>query len=91
MAHLRAPKPQPVDLGNPLHLHHLAKWLTRYPNGVLLEEALPAIAGAAAPVRAVESVVETYRPARSAPFRSDPARSTSARSAPAVSEETSDE
>ncbi|WP_051709134.1 lantibiotic dehydratase [Streptomyces sp. NRRL S-350] len=64
VAHLRAPKPQPVDLGNPLHLHHLAKWLTRYPNGVVLEEALPAIAGTAEPTRAVELVVETYRPGR---------------------------
>ncbi|MEU8923629.1 lantibiotic dehydratase [Kitasatospora sp. NPDC048545] len=64
VAHLRAPKPQPLDLGNPLHLSHLAKWLTRYPNGVVLEESLPAIAGRAEPARAVESVVETYRPGR---------------------------
>ncbi|MFF7994530.1 lantibiotic dehydratase [Kitasatospora xanthocidica] len=64
VAHLRAPKPQPVDLGNPLHLCHLTKWLTRYPNGVVLEESLPAIAGTAEPARAVELVVETYRPGR---------------------------
>ncbi|MFE6052589.1 lantibiotic dehydratase [Kitasatospora sp. NPDC056446] len=64
VAHLRAPKPQPVDLGNPLHLRHLAKWLTRHPGGVVLEEALPSVAGAAEPVRAVELVVETYRPGR---------------------------
>ncbi|GHF75900.1 hypothetical protein GCM10018790_62290 [Kitasatospora xanthocidica] len=64
VAHLRAPKPQPVDLGNPLHLCHLAKWLTRYPNGVVLEESLPAVAGTAEPARAVELVVETYRPGR---------------------------
>ncbi|MFJ9453918.1 lantibiotic dehydratase [Kitasatospora sp. NPDC101447] len=64
VAHLRAPKPQPVDLGNPLHLCHLAKWLTRYPNGVVLEEALPAIAGTAEPTRTVELVAETYRPGR---------------------------
>ncbi|MFJ8622148.1 lantibiotic dehydratase [Kitasatospora sp. NPDC093550] len=66
VAHLRAPKPQPVDLGNPLHLRHLGKWLTRYPNGVVLEESLPAIAGTAESVRAVELVVETYRPGRTA-------------------------
>ncbi|MFD0410413.1 lantibiotic dehydratase [Kitasatospora sp. NPDC127116] len=64
VAHLRAPKPQPVDLGNPLHLRHLAKWLTRHPRGAVLEEALPAIAGHPEPTRAVELVVETYRPGR---------------------------
>ncbi|MFD4656956.1 lantibiotic dehydratase [Kitasatospora sp. NPDC058444] len=64
VAHLRAPKPQPVDLGNPLHLRHLAKWLTRYPRGAVLEEALPAVAGQAEPTRAMELVVETYRPGR---------------------------
>ncbi|MBD0708162.1 MULTISPECIES: lantibiotic dehydratase [unclassified Streptomyces] len=61
---LRAPKPQPVDLGNPLHLRHLGRWLGRHPDGVLLEEALPAIGGRAEPARAVELVTETYRPAR---------------------------
>ncbi|MFJ9608376.1 lantibiotic dehydratase [Kitasatospora sp. NPDC101176] len=64
VAHLRAPKPQPVDLGDPLHLHHLGKWLTRHPRGVVLEEALPAVGGAAEPTRAVELVAETYRPGR---------------------------
>ncbi|MFE4480758.1 MULTISPECIES: lantibiotic dehydratase [Streptomycetaceae] len=64
VAHLRAPKPQPVDLGNPLHLRHLAKWLTRHPRGAVLEEALPGIAGQREPTRAVELVVETYRPGR---------------------------
>ncbi|MGW3231147.1 lantibiotic dehydratase [Kitasatospora sp. NPDC001095] len=61
---LRAPKPQPVDLGNPLHLRHLGRWLGRHPDGVLLEEALPAIGGRAEPTRTVELVTETYRPAR---------------------------
>ncbi|MFJ4794891.1 lantibiotic dehydratase [Kitasatospora purpeofusca] len=61
---LREPKPQPVDLGNPLHLRHLERWLARHPNGVLLEEALPLIGGRAEPTRAVELVAETYRPAR---------------------------
>ncbi|MFD4401061.1 lantibiotic dehydratase [Kitasatospora sp. NPDC058478] len=64
IARLRAPKPQPVDLGNPLHLHHLAKWLTRHPRGVVLEEALPALGGRPRPTGAVELVAETYRPAR---------------------------
>ncbi|MFJ4094329.1 lantibiotic dehydratase [Kitasatospora sp. NPDC089913] len=63
---LRAPKPQPVDLGNPLHLRHLDRWLARHPHGVLLEEALPPIGGQTEPARAVELVVETYRPARTA-------------------------
>ncbi|MER7755335.1 lantibiotic dehydratase [Kitasatospora sp. NPDC097643] len=64
VARLRAPKPQPVDLGNPLHLHCLSKWLTRHPGGVILEEALPAGAGQPDPTHTVELVVETYRPAR---------------------------
>ncbi|MFB6887969.1 lantibiotic dehydratase [Kitasatospora sp. NPDC056327] len=63
---LRAPKPQPVDLGNPLHLRHLDRWLARHPHGVLLEEALPLIGGQDEPTRAVELVAETYRPARPA-------------------------
>ncbi|CAN3985509.1 lantibiotic dehydratase [Kitasatospora purpeofusca] len=63
---LREPKPQPVDLGNPLHLRHLERWLARHPHGVVLEEALPLIGGQAEPARAVELVAETYRPARPA-------------------------
>ncbi|RKE17126.1 lantibiotic biosynthesis dehydratase-like protein [Streptomyces sp. TLI_171] len=63
-AHLRAPKPQPVDLGNPLHLLHLDRWLARHPGGAVLEEALPAIGGGSGPERTVELVVESYRPAR---------------------------
>ncbi|MER6469681.1 lantibiotic dehydratase [Streptomyces collinus] len=64
VARLRAPKPQAVDLGNALHLHCLGSWLARHPQGVVLEEALPAFGGRDQPTRAVESVVETYRPAR---------------------------
>ncbi|MFD7760509.1 lantibiotic dehydratase [Streptomyces microflavus] len=60
---LDRPKPQYVDLGDALHLRCLGKWLARHPDGVVLEEALPA------PVRdetyaAVELVVETYRAGR---------------------------
>ncbi|MFB7672572.1 lantibiotic dehydratase [Kitasatospora purpeofusca] len=79
---LRAPKPQPVDLGNPLHLRHLDRWLARHPHGVLLEEALPLIGGQTEPTRAVELVAETYRPARplaaSAALPTPPARPASA-------------
>ncbi|MGW3151133.1 lantibiotic dehydratase [Streptomyces sp. NPDC001177] len=64
LARLRAPKPQPLDLGNALHLRCLRTWLARHPQGVVLEEALPAFGGRDQPVHAVESVVETYRPAR---------------------------
>ncbi|MFJ3235893.1 lantibiotic dehydratase [Streptomyces sp. NPDC086787] len=64
VARLRAPKPQPLDLGNALHLRCLRTWLSRHPQGVVLEEALPAFGGRDRPARAVESVVETYRPAR---------------------------
>ncbi|MFG2617121.1 lantibiotic dehydratase [Streptomyces sp. NPDC048507] len=60
------PKPQLVDLGNALHLRCLDKWLSRHPDGVVLEEALPAPGGRERPTRAVEAVVETYR-AGSAP------------------------
>ncbi|MFE7189952.1 lantibiotic dehydratase [Kitasatospora sp. NPDC057541] len=63
---LRASKPQPVDLGNPLHLRHLDRWLARHPHGVVLEEALPLIGGQTEPTRAVELVAETYRRARTA-------------------------
>ncbi|MFD4658554.1 lantibiotic dehydratase [Kitasatospora sp. NPDC058444] len=66
---LRAPKPQPVDLGNPLHLRHLGRWLARHPDGAVLEEALPLIGGQPEPTRTVELVLETYRPARPAPAR----------------------
>ncbi|MCX5192603.1 lantibiotic dehydratase family protein [Streptomyces sp. NBC_00249] len=59
------PKPQFVDLGNPLHLRCLDKWLSRHPDGAVLEEALPAPGGRPRPARAVELVVETYRPGSS--------------------------
>ncbi|MEW1632809.1 lantibiotic dehydratase [Streptomyces sp. NPDC093801] len=55
------PKPQFVDLGNALHLRCLGAWLGRHPEGLVLEEALPAPGGRELPVRAVEVVVETYR------------------------------
>ncbi|WP_053707101.1 lantibiotic dehydratase [Streptomyces sp. NRRL B-3648] len=64
VARLRAPKPQALDLGNALHLRCLGNWLARHPRGVVLEEALPVFGGRDRPARAVESVVETYRPAR---------------------------
>ncbi|MFH7597937.1 lantibiotic dehydratase [Streptomyces racemochromogenes] len=59
------PKPQFVDLGNALHLRCLDKWLARHPEGLVLEEALPAPGGRERPARAVELVVETYRPGSS--------------------------
>ncbi|MFG2996834.1 lantibiotic dehydratase [Streptomyces sp. NPDC048340] len=61
---LSRPKPQFVDLGNALHLHCLAKWLSRHGDGAVLEEALPAPGGLAAPTRAVELVTEVYRAGR---------------------------
>ncbi|WP_186319078.1 lantibiotic dehydratase [Streptomyces sp. SAJ15] len=64
LAALRRPKPQFVDLGNALHLRCLGRWLARHPDGAVLEEALPAPGGSAAPTRAVELVVETYRAGR---------------------------
>lgn len=67
VARLAAPKPQALDLGNALHLHCLGSWLARHPQGVVLEEALPAFGGRDQPTHAVESVVETYRPARRRP------------------------
>ncbi|MFE2043118.1 lantibiotic dehydratase [Streptomyces sp. NPDC059477] len=63
-AQLRLPKPQFTDLGNALHLRCLGKWLSRHPDGVVLEEALPAPGGRPRPAQAVELVVETYRAGR---------------------------
>ncbi|MYT98773.1 MULTISPECIES: lantibiotic dehydratase [unclassified Streptomyces] len=57
---LDRPKPQYVDLGDALHLRCLGKWLARHPDGVVLEEALPAPARGERHA-AVELVVETYR------------------------------
>ncbi|MFE6845240.1 lantibiotic dehydratase [Streptomyces sp. NPDC057686] len=67
--HLRAPKPQALDLGSALHLRCLSGWLARHPRGVVLEEALPVFGGRSRSARAVELVAETYRPGRTA--RSD--------------------
>ncbi|MHC6629967.1 lantibiotic dehydratase [Streptomyces globosus] len=64
LASLRAPKPQPLDLGSALHLRCLPAWLARHPRGVVLEEALPAFGGRDRPARAAELVAETHRPAR---------------------------
>ncbi|MBD3579858.1 lantibiotic dehydratase [Streptomyces sp. KD18] len=64
LASLRAPKPQPLDLGSALHLRCLPGWLARHPRGVVLEEALPGFGGRDRPARAVELVAETHRPAR---------------------------
>ncbi|GAA3260788.1 hypothetical protein GCM10010493_38940 [Streptomyces lavendulae subsp. grasserius] len=55
------PKPQFVDLGNALHLRCLDRWLVRHPDGLVLEEALPAPGARPRATRAVEVVVETYR------------------------------
>ncbi|NXY95804.1 lantibiotic dehydratase [Streptomyces sp. BR123] len=64
LARLDRPKPQLVDLGNALHLRCLPKWLSRYGDGAVLEEALPAPGGLAVPTRAVELVLEVYRAGR---------------------------
>ncbi|MFD7630229.1 lantibiotic dehydratase [Streptomyces sp. NPDC059851] len=64
LARLDRPKPQFVDLGNALHLRCLPKWLSRYGDGAVLEEALPAPGGLDVPTRAVELVLEVYRSGR---------------------------
>ncbi|MFK0256509.1 lantibiotic dehydratase [Streptomyces sp. NPDC090445] len=64
LARFDRPKPQLVDLGNALHLRCLPKWLSRYGDGAVLEEALPAPGGLAVPTRAVELVLEVYRDGR---------------------------
>lgn len=65
LARLSRPKPQFVDLGNALHLRSLAKWLSRHPDGVVLEEALPAPGGREQATCAVELVTEVYRAGQS--------------------------
>jgi Lantibiotic dehydratase, N terminus len=64
LAQISRPKPQFVDLGNALHLRSLAKWLSRHPDGAVLEEALPAPGGREQPASAVELVAEVYRAGR---------------------------
>ncbi|MFB0631366.1 lantibiotic dehydratase [Streptomyces sp. AB3(2024)] len=64
LSRLSRPKPHFVDLGSALHLRCLPKWLSRHGDGAVLEEALPAPGGAAAPARAVELVLEVYRSGR---------------------------
>jgi hypothetical protein len=61
LSRLGRPKPQFVDLGNALHLRSLAKWLSRHPDGAVLEEALPAPGGRDRATPAVELVAEIYR------------------------------
>ncbi|CAM5243754.1 hypothetical protein SGLAM104S_02984 [Streptomyces glaucescens] len=80
VARLSASKPQALDLGNALHLRCLGTWLARHPEGVVLEEALPAFGGRDRPTHVVESVVETYRPARR---RTVPARTITTAQPPA--------
>lgn len=75
LSRLTRPKPHLADLGNALHLRCLAKWLSRHPDGVVLEEALPAPGGLTAPTRAVELALEVYRDGRPRP-PARPARST---------------
>ena len=53
-----SPRSQYVDLADPLHVRHLGRLLGRHPDGVRIEEALPAPTPG---VRTVEHVVETYR------------------------------
>ncbi|GLW02608.1 lantibiotic dehydratase [Streptomyces lavendulae] len=64
LSRLSRPKPHFVDLGSALHLRCLPKWLSRHGDGAVLEEALPAPGGPAAPARAVELVLEVYRSGR---------------------------
>ena len=64
LTRLGRPKPQFVDLGNPLHLRSLARWLARHPDGAVLEEALPAPGGRDRATGAVELVAELYRAGR---------------------------
>lgn len=64
LSRLARPKPHLADLGNALHLRCLAKWLSRHPEGVVLEEALPAPGGLDEPARTVELVLEVYRDGR---------------------------
>ncbi|WUH89305.1 lantibiotic dehydratase family protein [Streptomyces sp. NBC_00433] len=58
MTGLAQPKSQYVDLGSALHLRCLSRTLARYPDGVVVGEALPVPMPG---VRAVELVIETYR------------------------------
>ncbi|MFC5288684.1 lantibiotic dehydratase [Actinokineospora guangxiensis] len=57
---LADPKSQYVDLGNALHLRHLAKVVGRFSAGVRFTEALP-VPGDNPDGRVVELIVETYR------------------------------
>lgn len=58
MSYLARPKSQYVDLGSALHLRCLSRTLARYPDGVVVTEALPVPTPG---VRATELVAETYR------------------------------
>ncbi len=58
LSYLQRPRSQYIDLGSPLHLRCLSRTLARYPESVLLEEALPQ---PQAGTRAAEVVAEIYR------------------------------
>lgn len=58
MSRFAQPKSQYVDLGSALHLRCLSRTLARYPDSVIIEEALPV---PRAGTRSVEIVAETYR------------------------------
>jgi hypothetical protein len=58
MSYLARPKSQYVDLGSALHLRCLSRTLARYPDGVVVTEALPVPTPG---VRVTELVAETYR------------------------------
>jgi hypothetical protein len=61
MSYLRQPRSQYIDLGSALHLRCLSRTLARYPEAVVLEEALPRPRPGE---RVVEVVAEVYRRAR---------------------------
>ncbi|WP_370135150.1 lantibiotic dehydratase [Streptacidiphilus sp. EB103A] len=54
----KQPKSQYVDLGSALHVRCLSRTLARYPDSLIIEEALPE---PEAGMRTVEIVAETYR------------------------------
>ncbi|MGW2520668.1 lantibiotic dehydratase [Streptomyces sp. NPDC001617] len=58
MSYFAQPKSQYVDLGSALHLRCLSRTLARYPDSLIIEEALPVPESGA---RTVEIVTETYR------------------------------
>jgi hypothetical protein len=63
-AYLEEPRPQFVDLANPLHLRCLPRLLADHPRQVAIVEALPVPGTAPTGRHAVELLVETYRAGR---------------------------